>query len=107
MCGGESIAISRPVGSTLQELIDYLLDREDLYVSACRPHPLRCLCRLIKKPSLSFGPKPLYLQAPPQLEAATRLNLEKPLSELFGSGDTLSVTDAGLPFSLQVVITFE
>lgn len=60
----------------------------------------------IRRPSISFGPKNLYLQAPPQLEAATRPNLEKPLGELFTSRDVLTVTDAGLPFSLNLSVKF-
>lgn len=61
----------------------------------------------IRRPSISFGPKNLYLQAPPQLEQATRPNLEKTLNELMMSGDVLTITDAGLPFSLSLAVTFE
>lgn len=60
----------------------------------------------IRRPSISFGTKNLYLQAPPQLEQATRPNLEKTLGELMTSGDVLTVTDAGLPFSLSLAIDF-
>ncbi|ORY82400.1 hypothetical protein BCR35DRAFT_331464 [Leucosporidium creatinivorum] len=91
VCGGESTEVTRPQDSTLQDLIDYLLEKQDLQ---------------IRRPSISFGPKNLYLQAPPQLEAATRPNLEKTLAELFTSGDVLTVTDAGLPFSLNLSVKF-
>jgi ubiquitin-activating enzyme E1 C len=60
----------------------------------------------LKKPSFAVGGKPLYMQAPKQLEEAMRPNLQKPLNELFSSGDELTITDSTLPFSLQVVLTF-
>lgn len=59
----------------------------------------------IKRPSLSTGSKQLYMQGPPQLEQATRPNLEKPLSELIKSGETLTVTDSALPFSMSLSVT--
>ncbi|KAK4701934.1 NEDD8-activating enzyme E1, partial [Phenoliferia sp. Uapishka_3] len=92
VCGGEATTITRPSTSTLQDLIDYLLEQQTLQ---------------IRRPSFSFDGKNLYLQAPPQLEQATRPNLEKTLAELFGSGSVLSVTDAGLPFSLNLQVEFE
>lgn len=61
----------------------------------------------IRRPSLRLASKSLYLQAPPQLEEATRPNLEKTLAELMQSGDVVTVTDAGLPFSLDLVVKFE
>ncbi|KAI5479028.1 ubiquitin-activating enzyme E1 C [Pseudohyphozyma bogoriensis] len=91
VCGGEAVEVSRPSTSTLQDLIDFLLERGDLQ---------------IRRPSFSFGGKNLYLQAPPQLEALTRPNLEKTLGELISSGDELTVTDSGLPFSLKLVVNF-
>lgn len=64
--------------------------------------------RQIKKPSLSSARTgPLYYQAPPQLEAATRPNLEKTCGELFQEEDEVTVTDAGLPFQLTLRILFE
>lgn len=60
----------------------------------------------IKRPSFSIEGKNLYLQAPPQLEKATRPNLDKVLSELISDGDVLTVTDASLPFSLTLAISF-
>lgn len=91
VCGGEAITVTRAKEETLQDLIDYLKERQDLQ---------------IRRPSLSFGAKNLYLQAPPQLEQATRLNLDKLLGDLFADGDVLTVTDAGLPFSLSVAVKF-
>ncbi|KAK4050171.1 NEDD8 activating enzyme [Microbotryomycetes sp. JL201] len=89
VCGGESVEIDQPGTASLQDLIDLLLERQDLQV---------------RRPSLAVGNKNLYLQAPPQLEQLTRPNLEKTLAELFSSGDVLTVTDAGLPFSLSVQV---
>ncbi|KAM0788121.1 hypothetical protein ACM66B_001287 [Microbotryomycetes sp. NB124-2] len=89
VCGGESVEIEQPGTASLQDLIDVLLERQDLQ---------------IRRPSLAVGAKNLYLQAPPQLEQLTRPNLEKTLTELFASGDVLTVTDAGLPFSLSLQV---
>lgn len=63
--------------------------------------------RQIRRPSLRIATKSLYLQAPPQLEEATRPNLTKTLGELMTSGDVVTVTDAGLPFSLDLIVHFE
>ncbi|GAA5873310.1 hypothetical protein JCM1840_000024 [Sporobolomyces johnsonii] len=92
VCGGEKITVTQNRDSSLQDLIDMLLEKQDLQ---------------IRRPSLSLAGKNLYLQAPPQLEAATRPNLTKTLGELMQSGDVLTVTDAGLPFSLDLVVEFE
>lgn len=65
------------------------------------------LPRQIKRPSLSSARSgPLYYQAPPQLEQATRPNLEKTCGELLEEGDEITVTDAGLPFQLTLLIRF-
>lgn len=50
----------------------------------------------------------LYMQRPPQLEAALRRNLQRPVQELFESGELLTVTDPALgdvPLTLQVHFT--
>lgn len=110
VCGGEAIAITRPAVSTLQDLIDYLLEKQDLYVHVLprtRVSLIEVESSQVRRPSFSLDGKNLYLQNPPQLELATRPNLEKTLAELFISGEILSVTDAGLPFSLSLQITFE
>jgi ubiquitin-activating enzyme E1 C len=68
--------------------------------------------RQVKKPSLSTpNPIPptksaLYYQSPPQLEAETRPNLEKKLSELVPNGAEISVTARSLPFNLSLRINF-
>ncbi|KAJ3137932.1 hypothetical protein HK100_000230 [Physocladia obscura] len=92
VCGTESVKITISGGWKLQELIDLLLERPGTQ---------------LKRPSLRTSTKSLYMQSPKMLEEATRPNLEKLCSELFSSGDTVVVTDANLPISLQLVITFE
>ncbi|POY72590.1 hypothetical protein BMF94_4417 [Rhodotorula taiwanensis] len=92
VCGGEKITVSRDPASSLQDLIDMLLERQDLQ---------------IRRPSLRLASKSLYLQAPPQLEMATRPNLEKSLGELLESGDVVTVTDSSLPFSLDLIVKLE
>lgn len=59
-----------------------------------------------KKASLSYGGKPIYLQAPPQLELATRPNLVKKVSDLVPAGSELAVTSGSLPFSLNLQISY-
>jgi ubiquitin-activating enzyme E1 C len=61
----------------------------------------------IKKPSLATPEKPIYFQQPPQLEEATRPNLEKRVSELVPDGGEVVVTASTLPFSLSLIITYE
>lgn len=58
----------------------------------------------LKKPSLRTATTSIYMQAPKALEAATRPNLEKCLSELIDSGEYITVTDAALPVSLQLKV---
>jgi len=62
----------------------------------------------LKKPSITSDATTLYMQAPPALEKMTSPNLDKPLSELFDSGDELTITDPVFPGSksLSLVVTF-
>ena len=60
----------------------------------------------IKKPSLATPTKQLYFQAPPQLEQATRPNLEKKLSDLVPDGGEITVTSTSLPFSLSLRVKY-
>lgn len=48
----------------------------------------------------------IYLQAPPQLEQATRPNLTKKVSELVQPGGEVTVTATTLPFSLSLRINY-
>lgn len=74
---------------------------------APRSHRTVATRRQIRRPSLRLASKSLYLQAPPQLEMATRPNLEKSLGELLESGDVVTVTDSSLPFSLDLIVKLE
>ncbi|KAF8753900.1 hypothetical protein RHS01_06632 [Rhizoctonia solani] len=67
VCGGEVLDVAVSSEWTVERFIEWLQEKQDVQ---------------IKKPSLSSGGKNIYLQAPPQLEQATRPNLEKKLSEL-------------------------
>ncbi|KAI0306350.1 hypothetical protein B0F90DRAFT_1689200 [Multifurca ochricompacta] len=91
VCGGESLDISIPGSWTVERLIEMLVEKQDIQ---------------IKKPSLSTTKKHIYFQAPPQLEAATRPNLEKKVSELVPDGGDVTVTATTLPFSLSLRITY-
>ncbi|ORY80368.1 hypothetical protein BCR37DRAFT_349150 [Protomyces lactucae-debilis] len=76
---------------TLQAFLDVLMERPETQ---------------LKAPSIRSAAKSLYLQAPPQLEEATRPNLLKKMSELVEENDEVSVTSASLPFSLKLKIKF-
>ncbi|KZS93478.1 hypothetical protein SISNIDRAFT_474418 [Sistotremastrum niveocremeum HHB9708] len=91
VCGGETIDISVGKEWTVERLIEVLVERQDIQ---------------IKKPSLSTSTKQLYLQAPKQLEQATRPNLGKLLSELVEEGDQITVTASSLPFNLSLRVTY-
>ncbi|KAK0459853.1 uncharacterized protein EV420DRAFT_1538027 [Desarmillaria tabescens] len=92
VCGGESLEMPISAEVTVEELIDMLTEKQDIQ---------------IKKPSLSSGPIQIYLQAPPQLEASTRPNLQKKVSELLPAGGEVTITASTLPFSLSLNITYK
>ncbi|EPQ30588.1 uncharacterized protein PFL1_02112 [Pseudozyma flocculosa PF-1] len=92
VCGGESRALDVDADAKLEDLVERLRELADLQIT---------------KPSLSLDGKPIYYQAPPQLEEATRPNLAKPLRDLVDEGDELTVTDARLPFTLGIVVRFK
>lgn len=91
VCGGEALEMTINEGSTVEELIELLVEKQDIQ---------------IKKPSLSTQTKQIYLQAPPQLEEATRPNLAKKVSELVPPGGEVTVTASTLPFSLSLRISY-
>ncbi len=91
VCGGESRTLTFSIEAKVEELIEQLGEIADLQ---------------LKKPSLALAGKPLYFQAPKQLEEATRPNLEKKLCEVVKEGEEITVTDARLPFTLGVVVKF-
>ncbi|PPQ77517.1 hypothetical protein CVT25_011313 [Psilocybe cyanescens] len=91
VCGGEALEMTMSSETTVEQLIEILVEKQDIQ---------------IKKPSLSTPTKQIYLQAPPQLEKATRPNLEKKVSELVPSGGEVTVTATTLPFSLSLRISY-
>ncbi|KAG6867002.1 hypothetical protein C0991_003918 [Blastosporella zonata] len=92
VCGGESLELNISSDFTVEQLIELLVEKQDIQ---------------IKKPSLSTPDKQIYLQAPPQLEEATRPNLTKKVSELVKNDGEVTVTASTLPFSLSLRITYK
>ncbi|KAF8623534.1 hypothetical protein AX15_006310 [Amanita polypyramis BW_CC] len=91
VCGGEALGMSISTDLTVENLIEKLVEKQDIQ---------------IKRPSLSTPNKQIYLQAPPQLEEATRPNLSKKVSELVPPGGEITITASTLPFSLSLRITY-
>ncbi len=61
----------------------------------------------LKMPSLRSAKGSLYMQAPPQLKAATRSNLERQLVDLVEEGEEIIITDAKIPLSLRITVSWE
>ncbi|EPQ58310.1 hypothetical protein GLOTRDRAFT_72613 [Gloeophyllum trabeum ATCC 11539] len=91
VCGGQTMDITISKDWTVDRLIEMLVERQDIQ---------------IKKPSLSTPTKQIYFQAPPQLEEATRPNLEKKVSELVPDGGEMTITATTLPFSLSLRVKY-
>ncbi|KAF8643765.1 hypothetical protein AX16_008784 [Volvariella volvacea WC 439] len=91
VCGGESVDMTISKDLRVEQLIDLLVEKQDIQ---------------IKKPSLSTPTRQIYMQAPPQLEEATRPNLEKKVSELVPDGGEVTVTASTLPFNLSLRISY-
>ncbi|KAJ7063399.1 hypothetical protein C8F01DRAFT_1132876 [Mycena amicta] len=91
VCGGSALELPISSELTVEQLIELLIERQDVQ---------------IKKPSLSSETTQIYLQAPPELEAATRANLTKKVNELVPEGGEITVTSRSLPFSLSVRISY-
>ncbi len=92
VCGNAEIRLSlNPSTTTLQDLIDLLMERQDIQ---------------FKKPSLRTSSKTLYMRAPAPLEEATRPNLEKFIVDLVENGEQIFVTDQNLPISVSLTIDF-
>lgn len=107
VCGGESLEISISHEMTVEQLMEMLTERQTMWVYVCMESPSsNRSCSQIKKPSLATSTKHIYLQGPPQLEQATRPNLEKKVSELVEESDPVIVTASTLPFDLSLVITY-
>ena len=111
VCGGEALEMTINGELTVEELIELLVEKQDMYValSSYIYHKLTAPFingSQIKKPSLSTSTKQIYFQAPPQLEEATRPNLAKKVSELVPPGGEVTVTASTLPFSLSLRISY-
>ncbi|KAF7294840.1 E2-bind domain-containing protein [Mycena indigotica] len=91
VCGGSSLDLPISSEMTVEQLIELLIERQDVQ---------------IKKPSLSSDSTQIYLQAPPDLEAATRPNLTKKVQDLVAAGGEITVTSRSLPFSLSLRISY-
>ncbi|KAF8602418.1 hypothetical protein BDV93DRAFT_444201 [Ceratobasidium sp. AG-I] len=91
VCGGEVLDVAVNSEWTVERFIEWLQEKQDVQ---------------IKRPSLSTGGKNIYLQAPPQLEKATRPNLEKKLSDLVPTGGDITVTASSLPFNLTLRVNY-
>ncbi|KAG9119449.1 hypothetical protein FRC07_005524 [Ceratobasidium sp. 392] len=91
VCGGEVLDVTIKSEWTVEQFIEWLQEKQDVQ---------------IKKPSLSSGGKNIYLQAPPQLEKATRPNLEKKLQELVPASGDIIVTASTLPFNLTLRVNY-
>jgi len=110
VCGGEALEMSIKPDTTVEQLIDILVEKQDMYVAPiyiCTGIDAWPPFSQIKKPSLSSATKQIYFQAPPQLEKATRPNLEKKVSELVPEGGEVTVTATTLPFSLSLIIKYK
>jgi len=91
VCGGEALELSISREWTVEQLIEMLTEKQTIQV---------------KRPSLSTSKRQIYFQAPPQLEEATRPNLEKKVSELVDEGEEVVVTASTLPFNLSLIIRY-
>ncbi|QSL64183.1 hypothetical protein MERGE_000338 [Pneumocystis wakefieldiae] len=91
VCGYLAIVYEVNPKITLNEFIEKLIENPNTRV---------------KRPSLKTASKNLYLQAPPQLEKATRPNLNKSLEELIHDDEEVSITDPNIPFSLKLKLKY-
>lgn len=113
VCGNLASSFTANSNWTLADFIENLAERQEMYVRISLMLSVHLsLCsiiihyRQIKKPSLRTALQSLYLQAPPQLEEATRPNLQRPLKDMVANGQEVSVTDPGLPFSIKLRIQY-
>ncbi|ORX43002.1 hypothetical protein BCR36DRAFT_305078 [Piromyces finnis] len=91
VCGFEQIQMTINPKLKLKDFIQMLMDKPNIS---------------IKKPSLATPSKALYMQAPKNLEMATRPNLEKTLDELVDESEEVVVTDPSLPISMHIGFTY-
>jgi len=83
-----------PPTMTLNELLQRLSDNDGDF--------------RLKAPSMTTSTKTLYMQKPPALNAASRPNLDKALSDLVDDGEEIAVTDSVLQHAhLSLAIRFQ
>jgi len=94
VCSGATRVLRLSPATLLGEMVDSLVSDSDLR---------------LKAPSLATSERTLYMRKPKALEAATRANLEKPLSELLHDDDEITVTDPVFPgdVALALKVSFE
>lgn len=108
VCGGEALDMTISSEATVEQLIELLIEKQDMCArQSVFLSPAKIMTvRQIKKPSLSTPTAQIYFQAPPQLEAATRPNLTKKVSDLVPADGEITVTSTSLPFSLSLRISY-
>ncbi|KAI9821426.1 MAG: hypothetical protein M1826_000662 [Phylliscum demangeonii] len=110
VCGNLAKTLEVDRSWTLQDLIDQLGERAESWVYSAQrsksKEPALILSRQVKKPTLRTEKTSLYYQAPPQLEAQTRPNLQKRLVDLVSNGEELAVSDPAFPFTLRFKLSF-
>ena len=92
---------------TLEDFIEKLKARPSVYARIqiyLMRKTLTVSHSQLKNPALSINGKPLYWPAPADIEASTRDNLQKKLSELFTGAEDVTVTDKALPMVLNLRI---
>ncbi|ODV62413.1 NEDD8-activating protein UBA3 ASCRUDRAFT_6993 [Ascoidea rubescens DSM 1968] len=94
ICGSKYERVSVKRWFKLKDLITYLIQKLDLN---------------LENPSLisSDNNKDLYLTFPPQLEEITRINLNKPITELIDDNELLIVTDSNLSKAMKLHVLFD
>jgi len=90
-CGRVSQVVRLPAAATLRDLLRHLATEPAFQLD---------------KPSLMAPGRPLYVQNPPALRAATQGNLDLPLRALLEEGQEVAVTDPVYPagHSLSIVV---
>ena len=107
VCGGEVTEMEEAGDQTLEDFIEKLKARPSVYARIqiyLMRKTLTVSHSQLKNPALSINGKPLYWPAPADIEASTRDNLQKKLSELFTGAEDVTVTDKALPMVLNLRI---
>lgn len=107
--GSLEIKITIPQDGTVRRVIELLEEKQCVTRLPYSKDQVifSVLCSQISKPSLSTPTSQIYFQAPPQLEAATRPNLEKMVSEFVPEGGVVLVTSTSRSMSVSLCITYD